>query len=101
MTGVALVGYGYAGRTFHAPLLRTTPGLDLVVISSSRPDRVHADLPGVDVVASPQQACALDSVDLVVVATPNDSHLAITRMALDAGKHVVVEKPVAPTLDEA
>src|SRR4051812_21246101 len=101
MTRVALIGYGYAGRTFHAPLIRATPGLDLVVVSSSRPEQVRADLPGIEVVASPAQACAAAAVDVVVVATPNDSHVPIASMALDAGKHVVVEKPFAPTLDEA
>jgi predicted dehydrogenase len=101
MTGVALIGYGYAGRTFHAPLIRATPGLALVVVSSSRPQQVRADLPGIDVVGSPAEACAAATVDLVVVATPNDSHVAVASIALAAGKHVVVEKPFAPTLDEA
>jgi predicted dehydrogenase len=101
MLGVALIGYGYAGRTFHAPLIRGTAGLQLAAVSSSRPDRVHADLPGIPVVSSPEEACALPSVDLVVIATPNDSHVAIASMALAAGKHVVIEKPLAPTLDAA
>jgi predicted dehydrogenase len=93
MIRVALIGYGYAGRTFHAPLIGATPGLELVAVSSSRPERVHTDLPSVQVVRSPEEACALESVDLVIVATPNDSHGPITRIALEAGKHVVVEKP--------
>ena len=58
MIRVALIGYGYAGRTFHAPLIRATPGLELAAISSSRPDRVHADLPGVAVAASAEEICA-------------------------------------------
>jgi predicted dehydrogenase len=101
MIRVALIGYGYAGRTFHAPLIRATPGLELVAISSTRPERVHADLPGMAVVPSPEAACALPSVDLVVVATPNDSHVALAAMALRAGKHVVLEKPIAPTLEQS
>lgn len=101
MIRVALIGYGYAARTFHAPLIRATPGFELASISSSRPERVHADLPGIPVVSSPQGACALPSVDLVVVATPNDTHVPIATMALRAGKHVVVEKPLAPTLADA
>jgi len=44
MIRVALIGYGYAGRTFHAPLIRATPGLGLAVVASSRPERVRADL---------------------------------------------------------
>jgi len=101
MIRIALIGYGYAGRTFHAPLIRATPGLELAAISSSDPDRVHADLPAIPVVSSPEEACALASVDVVVIATPNDTHVPIAARALRAGKHVVVEKPIAPTLDEA
>jgi predicted dehydrogenase len=95
---VALIGYGYAGRTFHAPLIRATPGFELVVVGSSRPEHVRADLPGIAVVTSPEDACALPSVDLVVVATPNDTHVPIASIALEAGKHLVIEKPFAPTL---
>ena len=98
---VGLTGYGYASRTFHAPLIRATPGLELACISSSRADRVHADLPGIPVVSSPEEACSWPSVTLVVVATPNDTHVSIATAALRAGKHVVVEKPLAPTLEEA
>ena len=101
MIRVALIGYGYAGRTFHAPLIRATPGLELAAIGSSRPEAVRADLPGIAVVASPQEICASPSIDLVVVATPNDTHVSIAAMALRAGKHVVVEKPLAPTLRES
>jgi predicted dehydrogenase len=101
MIEVALIGYGYAGRTFHAPLVRATPGLEVTVVSSSRPERVHADLPGVRVVSSPEEACAVPSVDLAVICTPNDTHVPIATMALRAGKHVVVDKPLAPTLEEA
>ena len=101
MIRVALIGYGYAGRTFHAPLIRATPGLELAVISSQAPDRVRADLPDVAVVPSPADAWAIQSVDLVVIATPNDTHAPIAAAALGAGKHVVIEKPIAPTLAEA
>jgi predicted dehydrogenase len=101
MIRVALIGYGYAGRTFHAPLLRSTPGIELVAVTTSRGEAVRHDLPGVAVTASAEDACALPSVDLIVVATPSDAHVGIAAMAMRAGKHVVVEKPFAPTLDEA
>jgi len=101
MIQVALIGYGYAGRTFHAPLIRATPGLELTAITSSRPERVRADLPRILVVPSPEEAWALPSVELVVIATPNDTHVPIATGALAAGKHVVLEKPFAPTLEEA
>jgi predicted dehydrogenase len=101
MIRVALIGYGYAGRTFHAPLIRATPGLELAIVGSSRPERVHADLPGVTVVASAKEVCASPSIELVVVAAPNHTHLPIAATALGAGKHVVLEKPFAPTLEES
>jgi predicted dehydrogenase/predicted N-acetyltransferase YhbS len=101
MIRVALIGYGYAGRTFHAPLLRATPGLELAVVCSSRPERVRTDLPDVAIVPSPEQVCVASSVELVVIATPNDTHAPIAAMALRAGKHVVVDKPFTVTLDEA
>jgi predicted dehydrogenase len=98
---VGLIGYGYAGRTFHAPLIRATAGLDLAAIASRRPDRVHADLPGVPVLPSAADVFAIPSIDLVVIATPNDTHAPLAVAALRAGKHVVVDKPLAPTLEEA
>jgi predicted dehydrogenase len=97
---VALIGYGYAGRTFHAPLLRTVPGLRLAVIGSSQPEAVAADLPGVPV-CSAYEAATHPEVDLVVIATPNDSHHPLAAAALRAGKHVVVDKPFTLDLAEA
>jgi predicted dehydrogenase len=101
MPRVGLIGYGYAGRTFHAPLIRATPGLALVAVSSSRPERVLADLPGIAVVPSADDLLAAPSIDLVVIAAPSDVHAPLAAAALRAGKHVVVDKPIAPTLDEA
>lgn len=98
---VALIGYGYAGETFHAPLIGAEPRLALTVVGSSRPDHVAARLPGVRVIADPVAAATDSEVGLVVIATPNDSHAALARAALDAGKHVVVDKPFALTLEEA
>jgi predicted dehydrogenase len=101
MIRVGLIGYGYAGRTFHAPLIRATRGLELVAVSSSRPERVTADLPGINVVPSALELLATPSVDLVVIAAPPDVHAPLAAAALRAGKHVVVDKPLAPTLEEA
>jgi predicted dehydrogenase len=101
LIGVALIGYGYAGRTFHAPLIRATRGLELVAIASRQVERLRDEIPHAAVVPSAAEACALASVDLVVVATPNETHVPIAAAALGAGKHVVVDKPLAPTLEEA
>jgi predicted dehydrogenase len=95
-----LIGYGYAGKTFHAPPLRSVPGLELTVVGSSQPEKVHADLPGV-LVVPPMDAITHPDLDLIVIATPNDSHLPLAEAALKAGKHVVVDKPFTLNLDEA
>jgi predicted dehydrogenase len=98
---IGLVGYGYAGRTFHAPLAAGVPGLALTVVASRDAARVHADWPGVEVVATPEALVAHPAVDLVVVATPNATHHPIARAALSAGRHVVVDKPFTLTLAQA
>lgn len=92
---VALVGHGYAGRAIHAPLIRSVEGLRLACVVSSRPEAVHADLP--DAAVAPDLEAALadhPDVRLVVVATPNQTHETIARQALEACRHVVVDKPV-------
>ena len=91
----ALVGYGYVGKTFHAPLIAATPGLALRTVVSSDSAKVAADLPAARVVAELDQALTDPAIDLVVVATPNALHAPQTLAALAAGKHVVVDKPFA------
>jgi len=98
---VALVGYGNAGRIFHAPLVSGMPGLALRCIVSSKPETVAGDWPAVPVVATPQQAFADPEIDLVVIATSNQSHHPLAKEALLAGKHVVVDKPFTVTLAQA
>jgi predicted dehydrogenase len=94
---VGLVGYGFAGRTFHAPVLSSVPGLALAAVASSQPDRVHADWPDAAVVPDIDALLARGDIDLVVVAAPNAQHHPLAWAALQAGKHVVVDKPF--TLD--
>ncbi|MGJ7499860.1 oxidoreductase [Variovorax sp. ZT5P49] len=96
---VGLVGYGFAGQTFHAPVLSAVPGLELAAVASSQPHKVHADWPGVAVVPDVAALVARSDIDMVVVATPNAQHHPVARAALEAGKHVVVDKPF--TLDVA
>lgn len=98
---VALIGFGYAGRVFHAPLIGATQGLRIAAVASSRPDTMRAALGDVAVEATPEAAIARDDIDLVVIATPNDRHAPLAMAALDAGKHVVVDKPFALTLADA
>jgi predicted dehydrogenase len=98
---VGLVGYGFASKTFHAPLVQAVDGLSLVAVVSRDADKVHADLSDVVVHPSLERMIADDIVDLVIVATPNDTHAPLSRIALETGKHVVVDKPFALDLAEA
>lgn len=98
---VGLVGYGYAGQTFHAPLIAGVPGLQLAAVASRDAARVHADWPQAEVMADPQALLRRGDIDLVVIASPNDTHFPLARAALAAGRHVVVDKPFTLTLAEA
>ena len=94
---VGLIGYGLAGKVFHAPLIAAAApaGLRLARISSGSadPDEVTRSYPGVMLDPGPQAMLADPAIGLIVVATPNASHYALARAALEAGKHVVVDKP--------
>jgi predicted dehydrogenase len=99
--GVGLAGFGYAGRTFHAPLLTTTPGLELRAVCSAHPDAVSAALgPQVAVEGTFGALLVRSDIDLVVLATPNDTHFSLAQQALQAHKHVVIDKPMALDADE-
>ncbi len=98
---VALIGYGYAGATFHAPLIKDVAGMTLSTIATSSPDKALRDFPLARVVAHPDDAINSPEVELVVLATPNTTHYPLARQALLANKHVVVEKPFTVTLAEA
>ncbi|MFC6840856.1 oxidoreductase [Xanthomonas theicola] len=97
---LALLGYGYAGRVLHAPLIAHTPGLRLHTIVSSRHAAAAAH-PQARIVADPQQAFADPQIDAVVVATPNQTHAPLALAALAHGKHVLVDKPFTLDLDQA
>lgn len=98
---VGLIGYGYASKTFHAPLISGTPGMALVAVSSSDESKVKADWPGVKVVSEPKHLFNDADIDLIVIPTPNDTHFPLAKAALEAGKHVVVDKPFTVTLSQA
>ena len=90
-----LASFGMVSRVFHGPLITATPGIDLVAIASSSEQKVHAAYPEVRHHPDPAALIADPDVDLVIVTTPNDTHVPLAEAALAAGKHVVVEKPVA------
>src|SRR5712691_7772760 len=99
MLNVALVGFGFASKVFHAPVIRAVEGLRLTTIvqRSGTGDSSYAD---VEFVRSVDELLTRP-VDLVVVATPNTSHHPIAKQCLLAGRHVVIDKPFTTTVAEA
>jgi len=102
---VGLIGYGLSGRVFHAPFVATNPAFSLEVIATGNPDRqadAAATHPGVDIVASPEELLArAGDLDLVILASPPQAHLAQGIEALEAGAAVVIDKPFVPTVLDA
>jgi predicted dehydrogenase len=101
---VGLIGYGLAGSVFHAPLIVSEPSLRLAAVVTSDPGRqarARATFPDAAVLDRADRLWDIGpELDLVVVATPNSSHVALARAAIDAGLPVVVDKPVAPSVAE-
>ena len=98
---VGLIGFGLGGRVFHAPIIRAVPGLQLAAIVERSGDSARAAYPDVRVVRSVSELLSIDSIELVVVTTPNPTHLDLARQCLEAGRHVVVDKPFTTTSAEA
>jgi scyllo-inositol 2-dehydrogenase (NADP+) len=88
---VGLIGYGLAGAVFHEPLIRACDGLELSAVLTSREHPLR--------VGSTEEL--FERCDLVVVASPNESHFPLARAALERGKHVVVDKPFTVALEQA
>ena len=99
--GVGLIGYGLGGRAFHAPYVRTTPGMELRAIVSRDPAKVQADLPDMRVVPSVAALLAEPGIDLVIVSSPDALHAEHATAALGAGRHVLIDKPFATSLADA
>ncbi|MFF2924682.1 Gfo/Idh/MocA family oxidoreductase [Streptomyces celluloflavus] len=102
---VGLIGYGLAGSVFHAPLIAATDGLVLDTVSTASPERqaqARAEHPGVRTVDTAEAVLARAAeLDLIVLATPNKTHVPLATAALTAGLPVVVDKPLAATAAEA
>lgn len=102
---VALVGFGLGGESFHAPFIASTRGMRLDAIvtrDAERRERAAREYPGARLLDGIEDVVAqADALDLVVVATPNRSHVPMARAALEAGLAAVVDKPLATSAAEA
>ena len=98
---VGVIGFGFVSKTFHVPLLKGTDGYRITAVSSSRPGDVSGVLPDVEVVSDPKALATHPDIDLVVIASPNETHAPLAEAAMRAGRNVVVDKPFTITVDEA
>ncbi|HUD21566.1 MAG TPA: Gfo/Idh/MocA family oxidoreductase [Acidobacteriaceae bacterium] len=99
--GVGVIGFGLGGRVFHAPFVNAVNGLRLAAILQRTGDVAAKAYPATKIVRSLDDLFADNSIELVVVSTPNETHFAMAKLCLEAGKHVVIDKPFAATSEEA
>ena len=96
-----MVGFGFVSKTFHIPLLNATDGYRIMAVSSSHSADMRTMLPDAHVVSDPKALAAHPDIDLVVIASPNDTHAPLAEAAMRAGHNVVVDKPFTITVKEA
>jgi predicted dehydrogenase len=97
----AIIGFGLSGRVFHAPFIHVHPGFRLTKVVERNGNSSKELYPYADVVRDYQRLLNDDTLDLVVIATPNIYHFEQAKDLLKAGKHIVIEKPFTPTSAEA
>lgn len=98
---VGLIGFGFVSKTFHVPLLQATDGYRITAVSSSKPGDVRAMCSDAEVLSDPKELAAHPDLDLVVIASPNETHAPLAEAAMLAGHNVVVDKPFTTTVKEA
>ena len=101
MINVGIVGFGFAARVFHAPVISAVGGLKLRAIVQRKSEDASRVYPGATQVGSVEELLAIPEIQLVVVATPNTSHYSLAKQCLIGGKDVVVDKPFTTTDAEA
>ncbi len=97
---VGLIGYGFGGAVFHAPMITAVQGFELSVIYTSNEEKVKLTYPDVLVTTNLADIWNDTEVELIVISTPNTTHYELAKSALEAGKHVVIDKPFVINLTE-
>jgi scyllo-inositol 2-dehydrogenase (NADP+) len=101
MVRVGLIGFGLAGQAFHAPMIRGVRGMELACILERHGSKAKERYPNVRVARTLEELLSDKTIQLVAVATPNDSHFSYTKACLEADRDVVCDKPFTPTMAEA
>ncbi len=98
---VGLLGFGLSASVFHAPLIKSILGFNLTHVLSKQKDRVLDVYPDAEVVLNVEELLANPEIDLLINTLPNELHYSVTKRCLEAGKHVVVEKPFVVKFSQA
>jgi scyllo-inositol 2-dehydrogenase (NADP+) len=101
MIDVGVMGFGLGGRAFHAPIIHAVAGLRLAAIVERSGSSAHEIYPHAKIVRDIEELLAIKSISLIAIATPNETHFPFAKRCLEAGRHVVVDKPFTSTLAEA
>jgi scyllo-inositol 2-dehydrogenase (NADP+) len=96
-----LVGFGLSGKYFHAPFLATNSAYEIAAVLERTKSESKEIYPYSETIRSMEELANREDIDLVVITTPNETHVPYAKMALQNGKHVVLEKPIAATASEA
>src|SRR5260221_11859555 len=101
MIEVGLVGFGLGGRAFHAPIIHQVPGLRLAAVVQRSGNTSAQIYPDAKIVRDLEQLLAMPQISLVAISTPNETHFPFAKRCLEAGRHVVLDKPFTNSLAEA
>ncbi len=101
MINTAIIGYGLSGRVFHAPFIHTNENFELKKVVQRKGNLAREQYPNVEIVRDYKDLLSDPDLELVVIATPNEFHFQMAKDCLEAGKHIVIEKPFMPTSAEA
>jgi scyllo-inositol 2-dehydrogenase (NADP+) len=101
MIDVGLIGFGLGGRCFHAPVISAVPGLRLAAILQRTGDSAAQLYPNARIVRTLDELLGIDSIRLIAISTPNQTHFPFAKCCLEAGRHVVVDKPFTTSVAEA
>lgn len=93
MIKTAIIGYGYAAKTFHLPFIATMDEFSLAAISTSKDVEARASWPGVEIFSSADALIQNTDAELIIITAPNDVHYHLAKLALEYNKHVILEKP--------
>lgn len=96
-----VVGFGLGGKIFHAPFLHAIDGLELTAILQRHGDDAARAYPGVAIARTMEELLAQPELELVVITTPPSTHFELARQCLEAGKHVVIDKPFVAASEQA